>query len=96
MKLARVVGNVVSTVKEKTHCSYKLMIIEYLDGNGKATGARQIAFDAAHAGIGDAVLVNVDGGAAKVILEDGEVIADLTICGVIDHISFDGENRDLL
>ena len=35
MRIARVVGNVVSTIKEETHCSYKLMIIEYLDQNGK-------------------------------------------------------------
>ena len=96
MKLARVVGNVVSTVKEETHHSHKLMVIEYIDHDGKPDGARQIAFDAAHAGIGDIVLVNVDGGAAKVILDDQEIIADLTICGVVDHISFDGEKRDLI
>lgn len=95
MKLARVVGNVVSTIKESTHSNYKLMIIEYIDENGNAQGARQIAFDAADAGIGDIVLINVDGGAAKAILEDKEIIADLTICGVIDHISFDGQKRPL-
>lgn len=93
MRLAKVVGNVVSTIKEETHCSYKLMIIEYLDENGKPSGSRQIAFDAACAGIGDVVLINVDGGAAKSILEDNEIIADLTICGVIDHIGFDGIKR---
>jgi len=93
MKLARVVGNVVSTIKEATHSSYKLMIIEYLDENGKPSGPRQIAFDAADAGVGDVVLINVDGGAAKLILDDKEIIADLTICGVIDHIGFDGEKK---
>jgi microcompartment protein CcmK/EutM len=91
MRIARVVGNVVSTIKEETHCSYKLMIIEYLDQNGKSVGARQIAFDAANAGIGDIVLINVDGGAAKDILRDKDVIIDQTICGVIDHINYDGE-----
>jgi len=95
MRIARVVGNVVSTIKEETHCSYKLMIIEYLDQNGKAVGARQIVADAAQAGIGDVVLVNVDGGAAKAILDDKDVIIDQTICGVIDHISYDGEKRTL-
>lgn len=95
MKLARVVGNVVSTVKESTHKNYKLMIIEYIDENGKASGARQIAFDAADAGVGDVVLINVDGGAAKQILADAKIIADLTICGVVDHIAFDGEKRPL-
>ncbi len=95
MKLARVVGNVVATVKEETHNSYKLMIIEYLDADGIACGERQIAIDAAHAGIGDVVIVNTDGGIAKSILDDKEVIVDLTICGIIDHISYDGEIRIL-
>jgi microcompartment protein CcmK/EutM len=91
MRLARVVGNVVSTVKEQTHCNYKLMIIEFLDENGNAVGARQIAFDGADAGIGDAVLVNVDGGAAKMLLHDKAIIADNTICGVIDHWTYNGK-----
>jgi len=95
MKLARVVGNVVSTVKETTHHNYKLMIIEFIDEHANAIGARQIAFDAADAGVGDIVLVNIDGGAAKTLLHDKEIISDLTICGVIDHISFNGERKTL-
>jgi len=95
MKLAKVVGNVVSTVKEKTHSSYKLMIVEFIDQNGKPSGARQIAFDSANAGVGDVVLVNIDGGAAKMMLDDKEIIADLTICGVIDHIAYDKETKYL-
>ena len=91
MRLARVVGNVVSTVKEKTHHHYKLLIVEYLDGSGNAVGTQQIVFDGADAGIGDLVLVNVDGGAAKMLLGDKEIIADNTVCGVIDHWTFDGK-----
>ena len=91
MRLARVVGNVVSTVKEQTHHNHKLMIIEFLDADGNAVGARQIAFDAADAGIGNFVLVNDDGGAAKMLLHDKAIIADYTICGVIDHWTFDGK-----
>lgn len=95
MKIGRVVGNVVSTVKNDTHHGYKLLLIEYIDTKGNAVGSRQIAFDCAHAGVGDIVLINVDGGAAKTMLQDDEVIADLTVCGVLDHFSFDGENKYL-
>lgn len=91
MKIARVVGNVVSTVKEETHYSKKLMIIEYLDLDLKPTGVRLIAFDAADAGIGDIVITSHDGGSAKMILEDKEVIADITIAGVLEHFSADGK-----
>ena len=91
MRLARVVGNVVSTVKERTHSNYKLLIVRYLDGEGNPVETEQIVFDGADAGVGDLVLVNVDGGAAKMLLGDKEIIADNTICGVIDHWTFDGK-----
>ena len=86
MKLARVVGNVVSTVKDACYTGQKLMI-------GSLTGNQAIAFDVADAGIGDTVLVNVEGGSANMFL-GRSVIADLTICGVIDHITLDGETRE--
>ena len=91
MRIARVVGNVVSTVKQKTHKNKKLMIIEYLDLNLQPRGPRVIAFDAADAGIGDIVLVAIDGGSAKLLQNDRDVIADATICGVLDHFSVDGK-----
>ena len=91
MRLARVVGNVVSTVKERTHSNYKLLIVQYLDGEGNPVETEQIVFDGADAGVGDLVLVNVDGGAAKMLLNDKEIIADNTACGVIDHWTFDGK-----
>lgn len=91
MRLARVVGNVVSTVKERTHSNYKLLIVQYLDGEGNPVETEQIVFDGADAGVGDLVLVNVDGGAAKMLLSDKEIIADNTVCGVIDHWTFDGK-----
>ena len=91
MRLARVVGNVVSTVKEPTHSNYKLLIVRYLDGEGNPVETEQIVFDGADAGVGDLVLVNVDGRAAKMLLHDKEIIADNTVCGVIDHWTFDGK-----
>ena len=50
MKLARVVGNVVSTVKDACYTGQKLMIIDYIDENGSLTGNQAIAFDVADAG----------------------------------------------
>jgi microcompartment protein CcmK/EutM len=91
VRIARVVGNVVSTIKDQKFHGHKLMIVEFIDLNGKPIESRQIAFDAADAGVGDIVLVNVDGGATKILLLDDELIADWTICGVLDHYSVDGE-----
>ena len=89
MRLAKVVGNVVSTVKDYALEGYKLLIIENLDGSGK----REIAFDIADAGIGDTVLVVADGGASTTLLDE-EVVADITICGVVDHYTLDREKHD--
>ena len=91
MKIARVVGNVVSTVKDHKFSGHKLMIIEFIDLFGAPLGAREIAFDCANSGSGDIVLVNVDGGAAKMFFSDDELIADWTICGVIDHFAVDSK-----
>ena len=90
MKIAKVVGNLVSTIKDKSFNGYKLMIVEYLNPDGTPDGKRQIAFDAAHAGIGDIVLVNIDGGAANMFTDDKDLIADLTICGVLDSFTING------
>ena len=87
MKLAKVVGNVVSTIKDEGYDGQKLMVVEYLDRDGRPSDSRVIAFDVADAGIGDTVLVNVDGGAANMFLGN-HCIADLTICGVVDDITF--------
>jgi len=67
------------------------MIVEFLDGNLKPDGPRQIAFDCADAGIGDIVLVNIDGGAANMLLCDEVIIADITICGVLDSLTVEGD-----
>jgi microcompartment protein CcmK/EutM len=91
VKIAKVVGNLISTIKDKSFHGYKLMIVEYLNPDGTPDGKRQIAFDAAHAGVGDIVLVNTDGGAANIFTGDGELVADNTICGVLDSFTINGK-----
>lgn len=95
MKIARVVGNVVSTIKDEGHHGYKLMLVEYITPELQPDGVRQIVFDAADAGVGDIVLVNTDGGAANMLLDDKEIIADCTICGVLDSLTIEGETSIL-
>ena len=91
MRLARVVGNVVSTIKDEGYYGQKLLIIEYIDCEGNPEGPRVIAFDNAEAGVGDVVIVNVDGGAANMFLGK-HCIADLTVCGFVDRIDYNVNN----
>lgn len=65
--------------------------MEFLDEHGNGVGARQIAFDGADADLGNIILLNVDGGAAKMLLCDKAVIADNTICGVVDFWTYGGK-----
>ena len=93
MRIGRVVGNVVSTIKDESFTGYKLLIVEYWDEKGEPDGSRVIAFDAGQAGIGDVVLVAADGGASNMILNDDGIIADLAIAGVVDRFTCEGETR---
>ena len=90
MRVAQVVGNIVSTVKDPSHAGQKLMIVDFLDGAGRRTGENAVVFDAAQAGVGDVVLVSTDGGASAIFLRK-HVIADMTICSILDSICLDGE-----
>ena len=65
MKIARVTGTVVSTIKYEKYVGMKLLRVRHLTLDGQPTGEELIALDAADAGIGDIVLVNNDGGAAQ-------------------------------
>lgn len=91
MKIAKVTGTVVSTVKYEKYRGHKLLKIRHLTLEGEMTGEELIALDAAHAGIGDIVLVNNDGGAAQMVVDDMELIASVTICGVIDSYTWQGK-----
>ena len=95
MKIAKVVGNVVSTIKKDHLKGYKLMIVQPLLLDGSPQGASRIALDGANAGIGDVVLLNNDGGAAVMIIGDKKLIADDTIAGVIDCYTFNGKTINL-
>lgn len=85
MKLARVVGNVVSTIKHPSHSGYKLMIVEQVDEKGRPCGKQEIVMDAACSGEGDYVLLMEDGGASMMILDNKKLVVDKVIVGVLDN-----------
>ena len=94
MKIARVVGNVVSTIKRDYLTGYKLMIVQPLNLDGSPQGARRIAIDGADAGIGDVVLLNSDGGSAQMVIGDKQLIDDDTVAGVVDYFTFEGRTTN--
>lgn len=86
MKIARVIGNIVSTVKTPSHMNQKLMVAEPIDSEGKSIGDSFVAVDAAQAGIGDIVLILEEGGSARDIMNNPEGAVDAIIVGIVDYL----------
>ncbi len=86
MQLARVIGNVVSTVKNSTLIGRKLMVIQPLTtvgGQLKAAGKPLVAIDSVGSGAGELVFW-CRGKEASFPFEGSEVPTDCTIIGIVD------------
>ena len=90
MVIARVVGSVVSTKKNGKLEGAKLLLAQPLDLDGKDRGLAVIAIDAVDAGVGDRVLLVLDGKAAMLALNRGLAGVDAAIVGVVDVVDIPG------
>ena len=86
MQLARIIGNVVSTVKNTTLTGRKLMVIQILNGDLKPVGKPLVAVDSVGAGVGETVFF-VRGKEASFPFHPVEVPTDAGIVGIVDHYS---------
>jgi microcompartment protein CcmK/EutM len=91
MQLGRVVGTVVSTVKEPRMRELKLQVVRLLDEQGQATGGYVVAVDAVGAGHGDVVLFAAGSSARQTERTDGKP-TDATIMAIVDSWDLDGKN----
>ena len=87
MKVARVIGSVVSTIKAPTYEGRKLLLCEHLDHSGVPLNSREIAVDLVQAGVGDRVLIMSEGNGIRQLLgADAGPIRDV-IVGIIDTLA---------
>jgi len=86
MQLARVIGNVVSTVKNATLEGRKLLVIQILDGDLRPVGKPLVAIDSVGAGAGELVFW-CRGKEASFALDGVEAPTDCTIVGIVDSES---------
>ena len=94
MQIARVVGNLVSSHKHERFEGAKLMLVQPTDPDGTDRGTALLAIDSVGAGIGERVLVVVEGKAAGMALGKGpNSPVDAAIIGIIDHIEMDEPRR---
>lgn len=83
MQIARVIGNVVSTVKNQSLEGRKFLIIQVLDANLQPIGKPIVALDSVGAGIGELVFW-CRGKEAAFPFKREDVPTDCTIVGIID------------
>jgi microcompartment protein CcmK/EutM len=84
VQIAKVIGDVVVTMKDGNLNGIKLLVLQPLDPDGRATGRTLVAVDAVGAGVGETVFF-VRGKEASFPFHPTEVPADAGIVGIIDH-----------
>lgn len=86
MQLARVVGEVVATVKDANLSGMKILVLQPIQLNGEASGRTLVALDSVGAGVGENVFF-VRGREAAFPFYPGEPPTDATIVGIVDQWS---------
>ncbi|MFQ5636550.1 MAG: EutN/CcmL family microcompartment protein [bacterium] len=87
MIICRVVGDVVSTVKNPNFEGHKLLLVQPVELDGDTpTDTSMIALDKVDAGKDDLVLINKEGSSARLLLENEDIPVQAVIVAVIDNI----------
>ena len=84
MQLARVLGEVVSIMKDPSLTGIKMLVLQPLAASGEATGRTLVALDSVGAGVGENVFF-VRGREAAFPFYPAEPPADATVIGIVDH-----------
>lgn len=86
MLIARVIGDITATQKHPTHEGRKLLLVQPLELDGRNRGVPVVAIDSVSAGIGDRVLLVLDGYAAFTAAGHKKAPIDAAVIGVIDAV----------
>ena len=84
MQLAKVVGEVVATIKDANLGGMKLLVVQPITAAGDHAGRTLVALDSVGAGVGENVFF-VRGREAAFPFYPVEPPTDATIIGIVDH-----------
>lgn len=90
MRIAKVVGVTISTMKQEKLHGRKLLVVRETDETGKVTGKPLVAVDVVQAGVGDLVLIAQGSAARQTDMTDKSPV-DTVIMAVIDSLEVDGD-----
>ena len=93
MRIGRVVGNVIATVKHPSLHGQRLLLVEDENAEGVLSGKPRLALDVVDAGEGDRVLVVDEGNAAAQVMTRGRGPVRTVIVGVVDEVESEQDRR---
>ncbi len=87
MKLARVVGTVISTINAPALDGRTLLVCDLLDPTGRPSGGYTIAIDSVGAGAGETVLLLDEGTSARQVLGAPGAPIRTVVVGIVDAVT---------
>lgn len=91
MRLAHVVGTVVSTINAPIFDNRTLLVCELLDPRGEPAGGYMIAVDTMGAGAGETVLLLDEGSSARQILGVQRGPVRTLVVGIVDDVTLEAD-----
>jgi len=89
VQLARVIGDVVATMKNASLDGIRLLVLQPIAASGEDAGRTLVALDSVGAGVGEHVFF-VRGREAAFPFYPGEPPADAAVIGIVDHWNVEG------
>ncbi len=90
MELGKVVGTVVSTVKDEKLSGSKLLIVNLITADNKPTKNHVVAVDTVGAGVNE-IVICVRGSSARMAQNMDTVPTDTSIIAIVDSLEVDGD-----
>jgi microcompartment protein CcmK/EutM len=90
MRIAKVVGVAVATVKDQRLEGGKCLLVAAADPAGEAEGSPFVALDMVGAGEGELVMI-VEGSSARIASGDASRPVDAVIVGILDSLRHEGQ-----
>jgi microcompartment protein CcmK/EutM len=87
MQIGRVIGTVVATQKHRKLDGAKLLLVQPLTLDDKPRGIPLLTIDSVGAGVGEKVLIVIEGKAAGAALRRKAAPVDAAIIGIVDVVT---------
>lgn len=96
MQIGQVVGTVVATQKHRKIEAAKLLLVQPLTLDDRPRGTTVLAIDSVGAGVGDKVLLVIEGKAAQDALGRKAAPVDAAIIGIVDAVDVQARSGEEL